>query len=155
ALPGLQDFVTYAVNPDGSVGEELSRTLLSIPATVADNIKHPRVDETTLGFERALKGDMRLSLTGIWRQNKNFVNSVLPDARWLTVPTTDALGNPITLFRATNLSTASGNTVIQNVDGFQYRDPNGNMIGTVNPNRKYKAFMAVLNKRYTNRWQAQ
>src|SRR5262249_11590256 len=71
------------------------------------------------------------------------------------VPTTDELGNPITLFRASNLSTASGNTVIQNVDGFQYLDPNGNVIGTANPNRKYKAFMAVLNKRYTNRWQAQ
>jgi len=155
ALPGLQDFVTYSVNPDGTVGEEIARSLLSIPATLADNIKHPRVDETTIGFERAVRSDMRLSLTGIWRQNKNFVNTVLPDARWQSVPTTDELGNPITLFRVANLANASGNTVIQNVQGFQFVDTSGNVIGTANPNRKYSAFMAVLNKRYTNRWQAQ
>jgi hypothetical protein len=41
------------------------------------------------------------------------------------------------------------------VDGFQYLDPSGNVIGTANPFRRYRAFMAVLNKRYTNRWQAQ
>jgi hypothetical protein len=155
ALPGLQDFVTYAVNPDGSVGEEIARSLLSVPAKVSDDIKHPRVDEATLGFERAVTGTMRLSLTGIWRDNKNFVNSVLPDARWRPVPTSDELGNPITLYNWTNQSTSSGNTVIQNVDGFRYLAPDGSLIGTASPFRRYRAFMAVLNKRYTNRWQAQ
>ena len=29
------------------------------------------------------------------------------------------------------------------------------VIGTANPFRRYRAFMAVLNKRYTGRWQAQ
>jgi Carboxypeptidase regulatory-like domain len=155
AVPGKQDFVTYSVNSDGSIGDEVARSQLSIPAKVADGIKHPRVDETTLGFERALRGDMRLSLTGIWRDNKNFVNTVLPLGRWAPVQTTDDLGNPITLYNWTNRGASSGTTVIQNVEGFQYLDPNGSAIGTAHPFRKYRAFMAVLNKRYTNRWQAQ
>jgi hypothetical protein len=155
AVGGMEDFVTYSVNPDGSIGPEIARSLLSIPAHVSDDIKHPRVDETTIGFERAVKGDMRLSLTGIWRDNKNFVNTVLPDARWRPVTTTNDLGQTMTLYNWTNRAASSGNTVVRNIEGFQYLDPSGNLIGTADPFRRYRAFMAVLNKRYTNRWQAQ
>jgi len=54
-----------------------------------------------------------------------------------------------------NRSATSSDFIIRNVEGFQYLNPNGGVIGTVDPFRKYRAFMAVLNKRYTNRWQAQ
>jgi hypothetical protein len=156
ALPGLEDYVTYLVNPNGSVGPEIARTKLSIPYKMASNIKHPRVDESTIGFERALKGDMRISLTGVWRDNKNFVNSVNPSARWLPVATTaPETGQPITLYRWVNRAATSSDYVIQNVKGFQYLDPNGTVVGTADPFRRYRAFMAVLNKRFTKRWQAQ
>jgi hypothetical protein len=155
ALPGLQDYVTYEVNPNGTVGAEIDRTLLSIPYKMAKDIKHPRVDETTVGFERALRGDMRLSLTGVWRDNKNFVNSVNPSARWDPVTITTDLGTQLTLYRWTNKAATSSDYIIQNVDGFQYLGSNGNVVGTASPFRKYRAFMAVLNKRYTDRWQAQ
>ncbi|MEO6238178.1 MAG: hypothetical protein ABIQ52_14365, partial [Vicinamibacterales bacterium] len=155
ALPGLEDYVTYEVNPNGSVGAEISRTLLSVPYKIASDIKHPRVDESTIGFERALKGDMRLSLTGVWRDNKNFVNSVNPSARWDTTTTTTDTGSPINLYRWVNRASTSSDFVIQNVDGFQYLSPTGSVIGTAAPFRKYRSFIAVLNKRYTNRWQAQ
>jgi len=155
ALPGISDSVTYFV-VDGNENnlEEIDRT----PALVykmADDIKHPRVDEFTLGFERALSGSMRLSLTGIWRDNKNFVNSVAPDARWTPVNTTDETGKPITLYNWTNRDTSDENYLIRNVEGFQYQSPDGQVIGTADPFRRYRAFMAVLNKRYTDRWQAQ
>ena len=39
--------------------------------------------------------------------------------------------------------------------GFQYLDPSGNVIGTADPFRKYRALMLVLNRRYANRWQGQ
>jgi Carboxypeptidase regulatory-like domain/TonB dependent receptor len=155
ALPGLQDYVTYEVLPSGAVGPEISRTKLSVPYKMADDIKHPRVDETTLGFERALSGTMRLSLTGVWRDNKNFVTSVNPSARWQPVNTTTETGNPITLYNWVNRSATSSDFVIRNVEGFQYLSPTGSVVGTADPFRKYRAFMAVLNKRYTNRWQAQ
>jgi len=51
-------------------------------ARIDDDIRHPRVDEWTLGFERALTNDVRLSVTGIWREDKNFQGAVYPDARW-------------------------------------------------------------------------
>jgi hypothetical protein len=154
ALPGISDFVTYAVNPNGTVGPELSRTKATL-YKVADDIKHPRVDEATLGFERALAGDMRLSVTGIWRDNKNFVNSVAQSAQWTPVTTTDDLGHAITLYRWVNKSTSNTDYLIRNVDGFQFKDPSGNVLATAAPFRRYRAAMFVLNKRYTNRWQAQ
>jgi hypothetical protein len=45
--------------------------------------------------------------------------------------------------------------LITNPDGFQFRDPSGNVIGTVDAKRNYKALMAVVHKRMSNRWQAQ
>ena len=104
AVPGVQDFVTYFV-VDGDVNnlEEIGRSVLSVPYKVADDIKHPRVDEVTLGFERAITAGMRLSVTGIWRDNKDFVNSVNPLARWSTVTVTNQLTNsPIQLYRWDN-----------------------------------------------------
>jgi hypothetical protein len=98
---------------------------------------------------------MRLSVTGVWRDNKNFVNSVAPDARWLPTTITTDLGQPLTLYSWVNRSSSNQNYVIRNVEGFQYRDSGGNVIGTADPFRRYRALMVVLNKRYTNRWQAQ
>ncbi len=159
AVPGVQDFVTYFV-VDGDVNdlEEIGRSVLSVPYKVADDIKHPRVDEITLGFERAITAGMRLSVTGIWRDNKDFVNSVNPLARWSTVTVTNQLTNsPIQLYRWDNRTQTDvgSNNIIQNVEGFQYLDPGGNVIGVADPFRKYRALMTVLSKRFSNRWQAQ
>ena len=155
ALPGVSDYVTYEViNGNENNLVEIDRTP-SVLYKVADDIKHPRVDEITLGFERALTGTMRLQLTGVWRDNKNFVNSVAQSAQWSPVTTTAADGKSLTLYRWANRSASNTDYLIRNVDGFQYRDPTGNVIGTADPFRRYRAFMMVLNKRYTNRWQAQ
>jgi hypothetical protein len=154
ALPGISDYVMYAVNPDGTVGQELNRKP-AVLYKVAGGIKHPRVDETTLGFEHAFKGDMRLSVTGIWRDNKNFVNSVAQSAQWSPVTVTTDIGNNLTLYRWANKAASNTDYLIRNVEGFQFRDPSGNVIGTAAPFRRYRAAMFVLSKRYTHRWQAQ
>jgi hypothetical protein len=155
AVPGVSDYVTYEVLDNTYQNlVEIDRSP-AVLYKVADDIKHPRVDEATIGFERALTGSMRLQVTGIWRDNKNFVNSVAPDARWTPVNTTDETGKPITLYNWSNKSSSDENYVIQNVKGFQYLTPSGQVIGTVDPFRRYRALMLVLNKRYTNRWQAQ
>jgi hypothetical protein len=111
----------------------------------------------TIGFERALTAETRLSVTGIWRDNKNFVNSVNPAARWSPTTIANDLNGNMTLYRWDNrtATNAGSNYIIRNVEGFQYLDPNGNVIGTADPFRKYRGVMFVLNKRYTNRWQAQ
>ncbi|HEX9365220.1 MAG TPA: carboxypeptidase regulatory-like domain-containing protein [Vicinamibacterales bacterium] len=154
ALPGIGDYITYSFNSAYKLTGVVD-TKPYVPYKIASDIKHPRVDETTVGFERALSGSMRLSVTGIWRDNKNFVNSVAQSARWLPVTLNTDLGTPITLYRWANKTASNTDYLIRNVEGFQYLDPSGNVIGTAHPFRKYRAFMAVLNKRYTNRWQSQ
>jgi hypothetical protein len=154
ALPGVSDYITYAANPNGTLGPVIDDKPPVI-YKMASDIKHPRVDEETLGFERALTGTMRLSVTGIWRDNKNFVNSVAQSATWSPVSLTTDLGSSQTFYRWVNRSTSNTDYLIRNVDGFQYHDPNGNVIATAAPFRRYRALMAVLNKRYADRWQAQ
>lgn len=131
---------TYAVDPD---------------------IKHPRVDEFTVGFERALSHDVRLSVTGIFRDNKNFIDAVLPDARWTPISLTiNREGTPLdgkslNVFGWPNRNASQSKGLITNVDGFQYRDPDGNVVATAHAYRKYRGGMLVLSKRFSHRWQAQ
>jgi len=110
------------------------------------------VDESHLGFERALSGYVRLSVTGIYRNSKNLIGSVNTDARWTPFTTTDALGDPITLYTWTNPDESSQSLLITNPDGFQFRDPDGNVIGTISTAKKYKSMMFVLDKRFSHRW---
>jgi hypothetical protein len=155
AVPGISDTISYFINPDGT------REVLDIdpasPYRVADDIKHPRVDEFTLAFERALSADTRLVVTGIFRDNKNFVNSVNPAARWRPITVENDLNGDMTLYFWDNRTESNdgSNYIIRNIEGFQYLDPGGGVIGTADPFRKYRAVMFVLSKRYTNRWQAQ
>jgi hypothetical protein len=133
------------------------------------DIKHPRVDEYSLGLERQFGQNWRVSATGVYRENKNFIGSVLPDARWTATsvtstqsPTVEGCSDcsalpptTVTGYRWANRSTSADNLLITNPDGFQYLDPNGNVLGTMHAYRKYKALMFTLGRRYADRWQAQ
>lgn len=163
ATPGKQDFVGYCYDPGGDVTGpegntfgECNRLPLSTLYRVDPDIKHPRVDEWTAGIERALSGDVRLAVTGISRDSKNFINSVLPDARWTPITlVSDLEDREITPYRWANPSESNTNFLITNPAGFEYRDPSGNVLGVADPYRKYRALMVVLSKRYTHRWQGQ
>jgi hypothetical protein len=61
----------------------------------------------------------------------------------------------VTAYRWDNRSSSANNLLITNPDGFQYLDPSGNVLGTMNAYRKYKALMLTLGRRYANRWQGQ
>jgi hypothetical protein len=133
------------------------------------DIKHPRVDEWSLGLERQFGQNWRFSATGIYRDNKNFIGSVLPDARWtpssLTStqsPTVEGCDDcsalpptTITGYRWDNRSSSSDNLLITNPGGFRYLDPEGHTLGTMNAYRHYKALMFTLGRRYADRWQGQ
>jgi hypothetical protein len=159
ALPGYRDYVTYAYDPEGEkcgpLGNcftEDSRLLYPLYGIDPD-VKHPRVDEWTAGIDRELTKDVRLSLTGIWREDKNVQGSVYPDARWTPTTVTNGLTNqPLTVYNWANRSASETNGWFVNVDGFQYRDPSGAVVGTASGERTYQALMLVLDKRLTNRW---
>ena len=166
ALPGTSARQTFFSTGPGRWS--LVDTVPPIIYKMNSDVKHPRVDEVYGAVERALTATTRLTVTGIYRENTNFINSVNPSARWTPVNVTTATcpsgapGNcsnisaiPLTLYRWANRAATQTDFLIRNVDGFQYLDPSGNVLGTVNPQRKYKAFMAVLNKRLSDRWTAQ
>jgi hypothetical protein len=152
SVPGSQDVIQY--EQIGSNRVEVFRTTASKPLPVADNIKHPRVDEFTVGFERALSNQLRLSVNGIWRENKNFLDSVLPSAQWQPVALTSTLG-PVTGYRLVSPRATLNDRVIANLDGYEVRDGAGNLIGTYDAFRTYKGVEFVLSKRLSSRWQAQ
>jgi hypothetical protein len=162
ATPGLGDFITYDASGcppfPGICGlnnlVEIDRAPASVYGIDPD-LKHPRVDETSLGFERALSNDIRLSVTGIYRDSKNLVGSVNPAARWTPTTVTNGLGRPMNLFRWQNPAASETTQIMTNPDGFQFLDPSGNVLGTVDTLKRYKALMLVASKRFTNRWQAQ
>ena len=167
AVPGIADFITYAYDPSGELcgpeGNCFTETDRSPNPlyNVDRDIKHPRVDEWTLGFERELVKDVRLAVTGIYRQDKGIQGSVTPDARWAptTVTASDdgtdaALnGRQLSVYEWTNRSSSDQNYLLTNPDGFEYLNPAGSVLGTARAQRKYQALMFVLDKRFSNRWQ--
>jgi Carboxypeptidase regulatory-like domain/TonB dependent receptor len=155
ALSGNLDSITYDVS--GGYGNlvQIDRSATST-YRIDPNIKHPRVDQFTVGLERALGSELRLAVTGIFRQNKNIQGSVLPSARWAPTTVTNGLtGQPLTVYNWVNEAESDSDRLHTNPDGFQYLDENGNVLGTAHAKRDYKALMVVLSKRLSKRWQAQ
>jgi hypothetical protein len=128
---------------------------------VDPDLKHPRVDEWTAGFEGQVGKDLRLSVTGIWREDKNIQGTIRPEARWLekslTTSTTGSdpslNGIQVPAYTWTNRDASENSGLLLNPDGYQYRDASGNVLGTARAERKYKALMFVLDKRLSDRWQ--
>ena len=174
ATPGFKDNVGWDMSgcpaygpqgPTASYSCPLSRRVevsrLKAPlAKINPDIKHPRVDEFSVGFERALRNNVRLSVTGIMRDNKNFIGQTLPSARWsrgtgTSTATAGFPATPYTFYKWENRSASANNVYITNPDGTQYLSPSGAVLGTLNAYRKYKGAMFVLTKGYSNRWRAQ
>jgi hypothetical protein len=162
ATPGITDFLSFDASAcppyPGHCGPgdlvEIDRSP-SVLYRIDPDIKHPRVDESSLGFERAFGNEVRLSVTGIYRTNANLLGSVNPSARWSPYTVTNALGQPMTLYRWENRADSEEDLLITNPDGFEFRDPAGNVLGVVDTEKKYKALMFVVSKRFSHRWQAQ
>jgi hypothetical protein len=167
ATPGIEDYITYDASHCPSVNTTCPSNLLvetdrtPTPIAIVDpDIKHPRVDEVSLGIERALGNDIRVSVTGIRRENKNLVGTVYPDARWERRILTSATGpgvaaHDVPVYRWMNSAASENNLLITNPDGFTFLDVNGNPLGSIDASRTYRALMTVISKRFSHRWVAQ
>ena len=155
AVTGIGDYVIYEVGPNWKGLTEIDRISGASKYRVDPDIKQVGLDEVNAAWEQQLRPDMKFTATGIYRNNLNFINSVLPAARWSTVTRTNPLTNqPLTIYRWANRSVGE-QYLITNYDGFKYQAPDGSTIGTANPYRKYKGMMLVLQKAMTHRWAAQ
>jgi hypothetical protein len=83
------------------------------------------------------------------------IGSVLPSARWTPFSQTNGLGQSMTLYRWTNRAASEDDKIVTNPDGFQFKDPSGNVLGTLDMMKRYKALMFVVNKRFSHRWHGQ
>ncbi len=156
AIGGFEDYISYEVLP-GNRFVEFDRVEELIYG-IDPNVDHFGLDEVTVGFEKQLAPDWRFSATGIWRDYKNFIASVLPAATWTTIPYTNPLtGQNTPLYRWANRpgQETGSDYFITNVDDFAYRDPSGTVLAPANAYRDYKGAMFVVSKNYRDRWQGQ
>jgi hypothetical protein len=106
-------------------------------------------------WEQQIGRDFKVTATGIYRNWKNFLNSVLINGIWETVPYNNALtGQSMPVYRWANRSSIPQQFLIQNTDTVTYQMVGGGTV-TADAFRKYKGMMLVLQKIYRNRWQAQ
>jgi hypothetical protein len=145
ATPGIQDYTHTPVN---LAGQPIGPAEVIIPAQVygiSDDMKHPRTDEFNVSYEQQLMRGMRFTATGIWRWGTNFVNNVISDARWSPRTLTNQLtGQTFTAYAWTNQSASNDSFTITNPEGFQYLGADGSVVGTADPQRKYKGLMLIL-----------
>jgi hypothetical protein len=155
AVGGYEDFISYEVYGNQFVEFDRSTSLVY---PMASKVKHFGVDEANLSFEQQIRRDMRFTVTGIWRDYKNFLGSTLPAARWSPIPYLNPKTNQVmTLYRWANrpADTTGQDYLIQNLDGYRFLDASNNPIPGATPYRKYTAAMFVLNKTLSNNWQGQ
>lgn len=153
ATPGIQDYTYTPLNPNGTPAGPPEVITPGQVYGINKDINHPRTDEFSVAWEQQFMGNMRLIATGIWRTTAGFVNNVVEGALWRPITLNNALtGQPYTAYYWQNEATTNQNFNVQNIEGYQYRGVGGNLIGTIDPQRKYKALMVVLNRSLKQRW---
>jgi hypothetical protein len=155
AVGGFEDYVSYEVIGGKYIEFDRSTSLIY---RMADSPKHFGVDEANLSFEQQIRRDMRLTVTGIWRDYKNFLGSTLPAARWSPFPYNNLKTKQVmTLYKWANRpgETTGNDYLIQNLDGYRFYDASNNPIPGATPYRKYTGAMFVLTKTLSDNWQGQ
>jgi hypothetical protein len=153
AVSGLTPNYTYIPSADWSKLTVDSATQRVY--TMGDNINHPRTDEFNVAFEQLVARDYKLTVTGIKRDWKNFINSWMPNANWSPIPYTNPIDKQsLTTYKWANSSDVA-NMTIQNIDTLGYKTTAGSIIAAPQAYRSYKALMLVFQRALRNRWQGQ
>jgi hypothetical protein len=151
AAPGVTPVVTYAILPNGTL-REVER--LETPRYgVQDDVAHPRVDELSFGLDHAFSSSLSMAVSGVFRETREIVDSVFPDARWIPVTLNGLPGERVTGYRWANRAVSEHTPVITNVDGFVYSAPNGASLGTAAASRSYRGLITSVRYADTrSRW---
>jgi hypothetical protein len=138
--------ISYYWDPDASEWVEFEHVLPADFYTMDPNIKHPYMEQFTVGIERELFKDTSLSVTYINRSWKSQVGFVDRAADYTEVPySVDGYGD-YTLYDRTD---ATVNTFDYLITNYRQGDP----WILANPSRKYQGVEFLFNKRFSNRWQ--
>jgi hypothetical protein len=160
SVPGMSPNFVYIPNSDWTqltVDSSTQRVY-----TVNSNIKQPRVDEINVSYEQLIGKNFKLTVTGIKRDWKNFINSTLTGTTWTPVPYTNPLtGATMATYSWANAPesgsgiTTVANGVISNVAQVPYALTTGSTVLSPEAYRSYRGLMLVFQRALRNRWQAQ
>ncbi|MBA2305655.1 MAG: TonB-dependent receptor [Acidobacteria bacterium] len=133
----------------------ISDVYLKRPGTnrfIDPDIKHPRLKQAMVGFERDLGMGVSVGATGIWRDNDQFIDDILqtPLSDYSTLTLADPGPDGVA---GTGDETGTTLTLYD-----QDTDPNDNTFLITNPDdafRRYRGLELSANKRMSNRWQLQ
>jgi len=122
------------------------------------DLKHPYMDQITLGYDRALPMGMVFSVTGIYRKWKDFVETVAKNPNFATVSgdvgvletvctgPPDGNGDPTCLYVSTGQTVTMYDWLNADTDTLLVTNPSG-------LERTYKGAMLTLTKNFRNNWQ--
>ncbi len=114
--------------------------------TLADDIKHPYMNQFTLGIERELFKDTSLGMSFIYRTWHNFLADIEPGADYVTGTVSDPWTNDVyTVYEQTNPSGVR-DLIIKNI-------AKGDPWILEELYRDYWAIEVLFNKRFSDRWQ--
>lgn len=139
------DAISYYWDTIGEQWIEYDRVVHEDLYQIHDKIKHPYMDQFTLGVERELFRDASFSVTFIYRNWKNIVGIIDTEAQYApTSVTVDELGETFTVYEQTNVG-EHAYTIKNIVNGDPWID--------VDPYRKYMGLEFLFQKRFSNGWQ--
>jgi hypothetical protein len=154
AVPGLSPSYVWAAGPNSTLIQPPVETTAK-SYTVASDVNHPRVDEINFTYEQQFMRDYKLTVTGIKRDWKNFINSTLPGSTWAPYAYTNPMtSQPMTLYSWVNRTDVPAYT-ITNVGTVNYPLAAGGAVSTPESYRSYRGLMLVFQRALRNRWQAQ
>jgi outer membrane receptor protein involved in Fe transport len=113
--------------------------------TLASDIKHPYMNQYTVGIERELFKNTSLGVSFIYRDWQNFVGRIQPDSTYEIGTVSDPWTDDIySVYRQTNVSDIRNLTITNLVkEGWILEEPY----------RNYWAIEVLFNKRFSDRWQ--
>ncbi len=141
-----KDKVSYYWDYVGEEWVEFERVVHSNLYTMDPNVKHPYMEQFTLGLERELFKDASLSVTYINRSWKNQIGPVDRAADYDELTQSVAGYGDYTVYERTAATVNTFDYLLTN-----YKEGDNWILAS--PYRKYGGVEVLFNKRFSNRWQ--
>jgi len=149
--PQIAPLFGVYLNPDLSFDGAPFVTKPGTNHTMDSNIKHPRLKQTILGIDHELFKNFAVGVTGVWRDNDQFIDDVLTNGQFTTRVVNDPGPDGVS-------GTADDHSNVSVTTYRQTNDPNDNQYLITNVPEAFRRYRAVefsANKRMSNNWSGQ
>ncbi len=143
----FSDYVGYYWDTNAEEWVEFFRIVPEDKYKMADDIKHPYMNQVVAGVERELFKDASLGISFIYRQWKNIIGryDLKADYKPVDIFVPD-LNRSFTIFERTLGTVDTYEYILDNIE-------KGQPWINLDPYRNYWAIQVQFNKRFSNRWQ--